>query len=129
MRSRSIPIRKNGRSWKENCPAARARNGTLRTKRHHGRTLWKRWTGLHAPSRIEAKTRCIKSFGELNAARDPRPPNREVHIRIVLINRFNALGTADRSEPFYSQGGNSKAESEKGSGATRFARSPGVRNW
>jgi hypothetical protein len=40
-----IPIRKNGRPWKEDCPAARARNETLRTTRHFGRAFWKRLTG------------------------------------------------------------------------------------
>ena len=29
-----IPIRRNGRLWKEDCPAARVRNETLRTTRH-----------------------------------------------------------------------------------------------
>ncbi len=48
-----IPIRKNGRPWKEDCPAAIARNETLRATRHYGRALWKRWTGYHARSRIE----------------------------------------------------------------------------
>ena len=32
-----IPIRKNGRHWKEDCPAAQARNETLRTTKHFGR--------------------------------------------------------------------------------------------
>ena len=31
-----IPIRKNGRVWKEDCPAAIARNETLRATRHYG---------------------------------------------------------------------------------------------
>ena len=59
-----IPIRRNGRLWKEDCPAARARNDTLRATRYYGRAFWKRWTGYHARSRIEAKMRCLKSFGE-----------------------------------------------------------------
>lgn len=54
-RTASIPIRKNGRLWKEDCPAARARNETLRATRHYGRAFWKRWTGYHARSRAEAK--------------------------------------------------------------------------
>ena len=59
-----IPIRKNGRPWKEDCPAAIARNETLRATRHYGRAFWKRWTGYHVRSRIEAKMRCLKAFGE-----------------------------------------------------------------
>ena len=90
-----IPIRKNGRLWKEDCPAARARNDTLRATRYYGRAFWKRWTGYHARSRIEAKMRCLKSFGERIAARDPDRQTAEIQIRIALMNRFNALGTAE----------------------------------
>lgn len=32
-----IPIRKNGRAWKKDCPAAVARNNTLGVTRHYGR--------------------------------------------------------------------------------------------
>ncbi|VVT00617.1 transposase (fragment) [Roseovarius sp. EC-HK134] len=91
----TIPIRKNGRLWKEDCPAAIARNENLRATRHYGRAFWKRWTGYHARSRIEAKMRCLKSFGERIAARDPDRQTAEIHIRIALMNRFNALGTAE----------------------------------
>jgi len=90
-----IPIRKNGRPWKEDCPAARARNETLRATRHYGRAFWKQWTRYHARSRIEAKMRCLKSFGERIAARDPDRQTAEIHIRIALMNRFSALGTAE----------------------------------
>ena len=34
-----IPIRKNGQPWKEDCPAACARNETLRATRHYGRAF------------------------------------------------------------------------------------------
>lgn len=57
--------------------------------------FWKRWTGYHARSRIEAKMRCLKAFGERIAAKDPERQNAEIHIRIALMNRFNALGTAE----------------------------------
>ncbi len=89
-----IPIRRNGRAWKEDCPAARARNKTLRATRHDGRAFWKRWTGYHARSRVEARMRCLKSFGKCIAARDPDRQTGEIHIRIALMTRFNALGTA-----------------------------------
>lgn len=42
-----IPVRKNGRLWKEDCPAALARNDILdilRATRRLGRTIWKRWS-------------------------------------------------------------------------------------
>ena len=74
-----IPIRKNGRLWKEDCPAAIARNDILRATRLLGRAIWKNWSGYHIRSRIEAKMRGLKSFGERIASRDPdrqtaRPP-------------------------------------------------------
>ena len=90
-----IPIRKNARPWKDDCPAARARNETLRATRHYGRAFWKRWTGYHIRSRAEARMRCLKAFGERIAARDPDRQTAEIHIRVALINRFNALGTAE----------------------------------
>jgi hypothetical protein len=87
-----IPVRKNGGLWKEDCPAARARNETLRATRHFGRAFWKRWTGYHARSRIEAKMRCLKAFGERISARDPDRQTTEIQIRIALMNRFSASG-------------------------------------
>ncbi|MCB6180224.1 IS5 family transposase, partial [Rhodobacter sp. Har01] len=90
-----IPIRKNGRPWKEDCPAAVARNETLRATRHYGRAFWKRWTGYHARSRIEAKMRCLKALGECIAGRHPDNHTAEIQIRVDLINRINALGTAE----------------------------------
>lgn len=90
-----IPIRKNGRPWKEDCPAAIARNETLRATRHQGRAFWKRWPRYHARSRIEAKMRCLKAFGERIAARDPDRQTAEIQIRSAPINRVNALGTAE----------------------------------
>jgi hypothetical protein len=90
-----IPIRKNGRPWKEDCPAAQARIETLRATRHYGRAFWRRWTGYHVRSRAEAKMRCLTSFGEHIAARGPDRQTAEIHIRVAFINRFNALGTAE----------------------------------
>lgn len=90
-----IPIRRNGRLWKEDCSAAPARNDILRATRRLGRANWKHWSGYHVRSRIEARMRCLKSFGERIASRDPDRQTAEVHIRIALMNRFNALGTAD----------------------------------
>ena len=46
-----IPIRRNGRAWKEDCPAAAARNEILRATRRLGRALWKKWTGYHVNRR------------------------------------------------------------------------------
>ena len=38
--------------------------------------------------------RCLKPFGERIAAEDPDRQTAEIHIRVALMNRFNALGTA-----------------------------------
>ena len=90
-----IPIRRNGRLWKEDCPAAKARNDILRATQRFGRALWKRWSGYHARSRIEARMRCLKAFGEKITSRDPDRQTAEIHIRIALMNRFNVLGQAE----------------------------------
>ncbi len=103
-----IPIRKNGRPWKEDCPAATARNGTLRATRHYGRTFWKRWTGYHVRSRLEAKmpsqvrsnlsrSTCSTSRPLANASppETPTAKTAEIRNRIALMNRFSALGTAE----------------------------------
>ncbi len=90
-----IPVRRSGRLWKEDGPTAKARNEILRASRHFGRAFWKRWSSYHTRSRVEAKMRCFKAFGEHIMARDPDRQAAEVHIRIALMNRFSALGTAE----------------------------------
>ena len=90
-----IPIRKNGRPWKEDCAAAQARNEILRATRHFGRALWKRLAGYHARSRAEAKMGCLKSFGDRIMARDPDRQTAEIHTRVALMNRFSVLGQAE----------------------------------
>lgn len=90
-----IPIRRTGRRWKEDCPAARARNDILRATQRFGRTIWKQWSGYHVRSRIEARRPCLEAFKERIASRDPDCQAAEIHIRVALMNRFNALGTAE----------------------------------
>jgi hypothetical protein len=70
------------------------RNETLRATRRYGRAFWKRWMGYHVRTRAKAKMRCLKSFGARIAARDPDRQTAEIHIRIALMNRFNARDTA-----------------------------------
>ena len=72
-----------------------ARNETLRASRHYGRAFWKHVTGCHARSQIDAKMRCVNALGERNAARDPDRQTAENQIRVALMNRFSALGTAE----------------------------------
>ena len=90
-----IPIRRNGRPWKEDGPAAKARNETLRATRHFGRALWKRLTGYHARSRIKAQMLRLKAVGDRIASRDPDRQTAEIHTRIALMNRVSALGQAE----------------------------------
>ena len=62
----------------------------LRATRHFSRAFRKRWTGYHLRSRIEARVRCLKAFGERLASRTPDRQPTEVHIRVALMNRFSA---------------------------------------
>lgn len=39
--------------------------------------------------------RCLKAFGERTVAIDPDRQIAEIHIRIALMNRFNAFVTAE----------------------------------
>lgn len=39
--------------------------------------------------------KCLEAFGERIASRDPDRQTSEVQIRVALMNRFNALGTAE----------------------------------
>ena len=103
-----IPIRKNGRLGKEDGPAAISSNEALRATRYSGRAFWKCWTKYHARSRIAAnplmecrqcaagqRMRWPKAFGERIPARGPDRQTVEIHIPIALMNRFNAIGTAE----------------------------------
>lgn len=90
-----IPIRRSGRAWKEDSPAAIARNDILRATRHLGRALWKKWAEYHVRSRVEARMNCLKLFGERIMSRDPDRQTAEIQIRTAIMNRFNALGTAE----------------------------------
>ena len=59
---------------------------------HFCGAVWKRLTGYQTRSRIEAKMRCLKAFGERITS---ETQNAEIPIRIALVNRFPALGTAE----------------------------------
>ena len=56
--------------------------------------MWKRnrRSSIHQEGGVKAPD---TAFGERIAARDPDRQTAEIQIRIALINRFNALGTAE----------------------------------
>ena len=58
-----IPPPKNAKPWKPDTVGAIARNKTLRTSKHLGRTIWRRWRGYHRRSRVETKMHCVKQLG------------------------------------------------------------------
>ena len=90
-----IPPRGNARAWKGHDPGLRARNEALRACKRFGRVNWKKWSGYHRRSRVEAKMRCVKLLGERIMARDFDRQDAEVQIRIALMNRFTSLGTPE----------------------------------
>lgn len=65
-----IPARKNGKPWKEHMAGAAVRNDALCSCRRLGRAIWKRWTGYHRRSLVEAKMRCFKLLSERVRSRD-----------------------------------------------------------
>ncbi len=85
-----MPIRRNGRLWQEGGPAALARNDIERAIQRLGRTVWKRWSGCHVRSRIEARMRNLKSVCERIASREPDRQTAAIHIRVALMNGLNA---------------------------------------
>ncbi|NDV12288.1 IS5 family transposase [Crenobacter caeni] len=87
-----IPVRKNGRPWKEDGAGARERNEILRATRRLGSTIWKRWSGYHRRSLVETKMHCFKRLGERVMARTFERQVAELQIRAALLNRFTQLG-------------------------------------
>lgn len=90
-----IPIRRNGRAWKPDCPAAISRNDILTATRRLGRSIWKKWVGYHTRSRVEAQMNRLKLLGDRIISRDPDRQTAEIQIRISIMNRFSALGRAE----------------------------------
>ena len=88
-----IPPRNSGKPWKEITAGATARNGALRSCRRLGRAIWKRWTGYHRRSLVEAKMRCLKLLGERLMSRNFDRQVAELQIRAAILNRFTSLGT------------------------------------
>lgn len=90
-----VPPRHNGRPWTTPTSGAGARNETLRSIKHLGRRLWKRWSGYHRRSLAETAISRLKRLGERLAAHDPARQVAEVQIRCAILNTYNRLGMPD----------------------------------
>ncbi|AOH85263.1 hypothetical protein AWL63_16180 [Sphingomonas panacis] len=88
-----IPVRSNGRPWKEDGAGVEALNGTLRAIKRLGRTIWKTWSGYHRRSLVETKMRCFKLPGQRAAARTFERQVTDLKIRAAILNRFSEIGT------------------------------------
>ena len=88
-----IPVRRNGRPWKEDGPGVDARNETLRAIKRLGRTIWKKWSGYHRRSLVETKMHCFKLLGQRVASRTLDCQITELKVRATILNRFSQIGT------------------------------------
>ncbi|WP_374527263.1 IS5 family transposase [Acinetobacter sp.] len=87
-----IPPRKNARPWKDTKVHSLERNELLRTVKHLGRTIWKKWSGYHRRSLVETKMHCIKLLGDKLSARNFQSQVNEIHARVAVLNKFTELG-------------------------------------
>lgn len=90
-----IPTRRNAKPWTDARAGAQARNGILRTTRRLGRSIWKKWSGYHRRSLVEATMGCFKRLGERVMARDFDRQVLELQIRASIFNRSTRLGTPE----------------------------------
>jgi hypothetical protein len=87
-----IPVRRNGRPWKEDGPGAAARNEALRAIKRLGRTNWKKWSGDHRRSLVETKMHCFKLLGQRVMARTFDRQITELKVRAAILDRFSQIG-------------------------------------
>ncbi|MCP8630935.1 IS5 family transposase, partial [Acinetobacter baumannii] len=87
-----IPPRKNAKPWKDTKICSLERNELLRTVKHLGRTIWKKWSGYHRRSLVETKMHCIKLLGDKLSARNFQSQVNEIHARMAVLNKFTDLG-------------------------------------
>ena len=87
-----IPPRKNAKPWKDLKTGSIERNALLKTIKHLGRTIWKKWPGYHQRSLVETKMRCIKLLGNKLSSRSFQSQVNEIHARVAVLNRFAELG-------------------------------------
>ena len=68
------------------------RNELLKTVRHLGGMIWKKWSGYYQCSLVETKLHCIKLLGYKLTARNFPDQVNQIHARIVVLNKFTELG-------------------------------------
>jgi transposase len=87
-----VPPRNNAKPWKAITAGTVARNEALRSSKYLGPALWRRSSGYHRRSRVEAKMHCVKLLGQRLMARDFDRQVAELQIRIAVLNGDTALG-------------------------------------
>ena len=93
--------RRNARDWKGQDPGLQARNEALHACRRFGRANWKKLSGYHRRSRVEAKMRCLKLLGERIMAKDFDRQDAELQIRIVSQALSNQWHSPAPHEPLH----------------------------
>jgi len=88
-----IPVRCNGRPWTKDGLGVDARNETLRATKRLGRAIWKKWSGYHRRSLVEAKMHCFKLLSQCAVARTFDHQIAELKVRAAILNRFSKIGT------------------------------------
>ena len=71
---------------------SKVRNEAVLACNRLGRRIWKVWSGYHRRSLVETKMHCFKRLGERVMARTFERQVVELHVRVVLLNRFSQLG-------------------------------------
>ena len=87
-----IPPRKNAKPWKDTKTHSLQRNELVRTVKHLGGAIWKKWCGYHRRSLVETKMHCIKLLGDKLRSRNFDSQVNEIHARVAVLNKFNELG-------------------------------------
>ena len=87
-----IRPRRNGTPRKTHRPSGTARNDALRAAKRLGRAIWRRWSGHHRRSRVEAKMNGVELLGQKLCARDFDRRIAERQNRIAILNRHTTLG-------------------------------------
>lgn len=81
-----IAPRKNAKPWKDTKTHSLQRNELLRTVKHLGRAIWKKWYGYHRRSLVETKMHFIKLLGDKLSASNFDSQVNEIHAHVAVLN-------------------------------------------